>query len=105
VALPPTEAEVERAFSKLKRMVPRLRANLAPERVEGALILMSLLDGEDEEATTTWTTDDSPLSVHSKRRMIGTGATASCNKCSTRTQQRFNSATQTSEWCEHRNPE
>jgi hypothetical protein len=38
----------------------------------------------------------------SKRRMNGTGAAASCNKCSTRTQQRFNSATQTSEWCEHR---
>jgi hypothetical protein len=70
VALPPTEAEVERAFSKLKRMVPRLRANLAPERVEGALILMSLLDGEDEEATTTWTTDDSPLSVHAANNII-----------------------------------
>jgi hypothetical protein len=33
----------ERAFSKLKRMVPRLRSCLAPERVASSLVLMSTL--------------------------------------------------------------
>jgi hypothetical protein len=61
--LPPTEADVERAFSKLKRMVPRLRSCLAPERVASSLILMSALDGEDEEQDALFGTDEGPVSA------------------------------------------
>jgi hypothetical protein len=44
-------------------MVPRLRSCLAPERVASSLILMSALDGEDEEQDKIFGTDDGPVSA------------------------------------------
>jgi hypothetical protein len=76
VALPPTEAEVERAFSKLKRMVPRLRVNLSADRAASSLILMSLLEGEDDESQQDSTdyaklaADDKVVSAQAAERVI-----------------------------------